>query len=158
MEIGRAASKPNWVIDSNPRLKKQRDEQNKRMQRKLLRIVVSDLLCWIPVSIMAFCRLAGQVLLAEMFSLFYVISFVVAGVDIPLDSYLPVGLIIIPINSALNPFLYSDLPDVIWNKLEPARNLFHTYCYVPLVRIYRGKSFHLLALLIIIHTSIATKK
>lgn len=39
--------------------------------------------------------------------------YIISGIEIPTDAYLPTGLLIIPINSALNPFLYSDLPDVM---------------------------------------------
>lgn len=41
-----------------------------------------------------------------------------AGVNIPKDVYLPAGLLIVPINSALNPILYSDLPEIVWDKLK----------------------------------------
>ena len=45
-----------------------------------------------------------------------------SGVEIPTDAYLPTGLILIPINSALNPFLYSNLPDFLWSKFKQSRD------------------------------------
>lgn len=48
-------------------------------------------------------------------------SILYSGVDIPNDAYLPAGLVIIPINSALNPFLYSRLSDMIWDKTSSTR-------------------------------------
>lgn len=35
--------------------------------------------------------------------------------------YVPVGTILIPINSAVNPIIYSDVLLWLWNKLLPAR-------------------------------------
>lgn len=40
----------------------------------------------------------------------------ISGIDIPKDAYLPTGLLILPINSALNPFLYSNLADLILSR------------------------------------------
>ncbi|XP_039271686.2 uncharacterized protein LOC120346100 [Styela clava] len=77
-------------------------ERAGRMQRKVTRIVVTDFLCWMPICLMGFLQ--------------------VFGVPISKDAYVPVSLIIIPINSALNPFLYSDAPDYIWEKSHPARS------------------------------------
>lgn len=45
------------------------------------------------------------------------------GIHIPSDAYIPAGLIIIPINSALNPLLYSDLLDVVMEKLTGVKRL-----------------------------------
>nr|XP_039250278.1 G-protein coupled receptor GRL101-like [Styela clava] len=81
-----------------------REEIAPALQRKITRIVVTDFLCWMPVCIMGFLQ--------------------VAGVDIPNDAYVPVALILLPINSALNPFLYSDTPEYIWEKCKPLRDLF----------------------------------
>nr|XP_039261826.1 relaxin receptor 1-like isoform X2 [Styela clava] len=68
-------------------------ERAKSMQKKVTVIIITDLLCWMPICIMGFLQ--------------------VAGIDIPNDAYLPVGLIIIPINSMINPMLYYALPKPI---------------------------------------------
>ncbi|XP_077969490.1 relaxin receptor 1-like [Styela clava] len=73
-----------------------------KMQQKISRIILTDFLCWMPVCIMGFLQ--------------------VSGINIPYDAYVPVGLVIIPINSGLNPFLYSDGPDYVWEKLRPVRS------------------------------------
>ncbi|XP_077972986.1 relaxin receptor 1-like isoform X2 [Styela clava] len=74
---------------TNQQLKK----RAKSMQKKVTVIIITDLLCWMPICIMGFLQ--------------------VAGIDIPNDAYLPVGLMIIPINSMINPMLYYALPTPI---------------------------------------------
>nr|XP_039255128.1 G-protein coupled receptor GRL101-like [Styela clava] len=72
-----------------------------KMQKKITLIILTDFLCWMPVCVMGFLT--------------------VSGINIPYDAYVLVGWIIIPINSSLNPFLYSDGPDYVWEKLSPVR-------------------------------------
>ena len=74
----------------------QREKQQSRMQRRISRIIITDFLCWIPICIMAFVKLSG----------FYVddVAYIVSA-----------GLLL-PINSAFNPLLYSSL----LNKLKKA--------------------------------------
>lgn len=76
-----------------------RSRSSSKLQRKITRIVVTDFLCWIPICIMAFLQLGG--------------------IHIRNELYVPVGTILIPINSCLNPFLFSELPDIMWNKISP---------------------------------------
>ena len=45
------------IVGSN--VEDMRNKENKRLQNKLLRIVASDFLCWIPVCIMTFVHFAG---------------------------------------------------------------------------------------------------
>ncbi|XP_077969484.1 G-protein coupled receptor GRL101-like [Styela clava] len=89
-------------------------ERGIKMQKKISRIILTDFLCWMPVCIMGFLQ--------------------VFGISIPYDAYVPVGLIIIPINSGLNPFLYSDVPDYAWKKLSPARSWIYKNTVGRLVR------------------------
>nr|XP_039273232.1 uncharacterized protein LOC120347366 [Styela clava] len=42
----------------------------------------------------------------------------VIGIDISLDGYLAISLILIPINSAFNPVIYYLEPTVVWKKLS----------------------------------------
>ncbi|XP_077968445.1 relaxin receptor 1-like [Styela clava] len=74
-------------------------ERGKKMRRKITRIIVKDFLSWMSICFMAFMQ--------------------VAGVDIPNDTYVVVGLILIPINSALNPLLFSEAPEYIWQRVKP---------------------------------------
>ena len=63
--------------------------QTARMQQRIARIIVTDFCCWIPICIMAYLRLGVK------FSDFvYQIS----------------AVLLLPINSALNPFLFTSLP------------------------------------------------
>ena len=71
----------------------QREKEQSRMQRRISRIIITDFLCWIPICIMAFVKLSG----------FYVndIAYIVSA-----------GLLL-PINNAFNPLLYSSLLDML---------------------------------------------
>ena len=66
------------------------------MQRKILRLVMTDFCCWVPICIMAFVKLAG----APVSDTAYAFS----------------AIILLPLNSALNPILYSSLLDSMIRK------------------------------------------
>ena len=72
----------------------QRDKQQSKMQRRISRIIITDFLCWIPICVMAFVKLSG----------FHVDDF----------AYIVSAGLLLPINSAFNPLLYSSL----LNKLK----------------------------------------
>ena len=76
----------------------QRDKEQSRMQRRVSRIVITGFLCWIPICIIAFVKLSG----------FYVddIAYNVSA-----------GLLL-PINSAFKPLLYSSLLDKLKIRLK----------------------------------------
>ena len=80
----------------------QREKEQSRMQRRISRIIITKFLCWIPICIMAFVKLSG----------FYVddVAYIVSA-----------GLLL-PINSAFNPLLYSSLLD----KLRETFNIRRT--------------------------------
>ena len=80
----------------------QREKQQSRMQRRISRIIITDFLCWIPICIMAFIKLSG----------FYVddVAYIVSA-----------GLLL-PINSAFNPLLYSSLLDKLKETFKKLRN------------------------------------
>ena len=67
----------------------QRNIENKRMQRRISRIIITDFICWIPICIMAFIKFIG----VYVDDVAYIVS---AGA-------------LLPINSAFNPLLYSSL-------------------------------------------------
>ena len=76
----------------------QREKQQSRKRRRISRIIITDFLCWIPICIMAFVKLSG----------FYVddVAYVVSA-----------GLLL-PINSAFNPLLYSSLLDKLTETFQ----------------------------------------
>ena len=76
----------------------QRNTENKRMQRRISRIIITDFMCWIPICIMTFVKLSG----IYVDDVAYIVS---AG-------------LLLPINSAFNPLLYSSLIEKIvkWMK------------------------------------------
>ena len=65
-------------------------EQEAKMQKRIARIIVTDFCCWIPICILAYVRL---------------------GVYFSDIAYQITAVLLLPINSALNPFLFSSLPD-----------------------------------------------
>ena len=69
---------------------KRRPEQSKKMQKRVARIIATDFCCWIPICIMAYVRL---------------------GVKFSTVAYEISAVLLLPINSLLNPFLFSPLPD-----------------------------------------------
>ncbi|CAK8690636.1 unnamed protein product [Clavelina lepadiformis] len=72
-------------------------KQARKLQNRLARLIFTDFLCWIPVCLMAYLKLAGVYLSPDV----YAIS---AGV-------------LLPINSALNPLLYSPFMDKLLQGL-----------------------------------------
>ena len=72
-------------------VKNQTEKTDSRLQRRILRIIVTDFLCWIPICIIAFVKLSG--------------------IYVDDVAYIVTAGLLLPINSAFNPFLYSSLPD-----------------------------------------------
>ena len=76
------------------------------MQKKIFRILATDFCCWVPISIMAILS--------------------ISGVPISNTVYSFAAIILLPINSALNPFFYSNLIDTLCamlsRKLAVVRN------------------------------------
>jgi len=64
-------------------------ETNRGIQKRISRLLLTDFFCWIPVCIMAYLRVAGVVL--------------------PPDAYIVSAGFLLPINSAMNPLIYSKL-------------------------------------------------
>ena len=81
----------------------QTEKSNLRLQKRISRIIITDFLCWIPVCTIAFVKLSGL----------YVNDV----------AYIVTAGLLLPINSAFNPFLYSSLPDkLIGIFRKPKRN------------------------------------
>uniref|UniRef100_H2ZG91 G-protein coupled receptors family 1 profile domain-containing protein n=1 Tax=Ciona savignyi TaxID=51511 RepID=H2ZG91_CIOSA len=74
-------------VTSSETNKRHRSSQLHKMQMRVTRLVLTDFVCWIPICIMSFLQLGG--------------------VEIPNQAYAFSAVILLPINSALNPLLYS---------------------------------------------------
>ena len=77
---------------------RKRGKQQSRMQKRISRIIITDFLCWIPICITAFVKISGF----HVDDVAYIVS---AGV-------------LLPINSAFNPLLYSSLLDKLKKTLK----------------------------------------
>ena len=66
-----------------------KEDLNQEMQKRISRLLLTDCFCWIPVCIMAYLK--------------------VAGLSLPPDAYIASAGFLLPINSAMNPLLYSKL-------------------------------------------------
>ena len=76
---------------------KKLSKQELRMQQRIARIIITDFTCWMPICIMSYLNFSG--------------------IDIPFVVYQISAVYLLPINSALNPFLYSSIPDKLIEKL-----------------------------------------
>ena len=72
------------------------------MERRIARLIFTDFCCWIPITTMAFLHFSGIVNLVDTMAV--VIS----------------AIILLPINSVLNPTLYSSYIDTVFNKVRNA--------------------------------------
>ncbi|XP_041362802.1 G-protein coupled receptor GRL101-like [Gigantopelta aegis] len=92
---------------------KKRSDQDMKVARKLSLIVLTNFSCWFPICVMG---------LAAM-----------NGVDIGGDIYAWVAVFVLPVNSAINPFIYT-IPSLFHKKAkkEPATAL-HLSTYLPTV-------------------------
>ena len=86
--IWKYSSKSSANIRKNQKISNQK--QDSKMQKRIARIIATDFCCWIPICILAYVRL---------------------GVYFSDIAYQISAVLLLPINSALNPFLFSSLPD-----------------------------------------------
>ncbi|XP_076819984.1 relaxin receptor 1-like [Clavelina lepadiformis] len=95
-----------WKIKKRPFKGDKAQKQHAKMNQRIARIIVSDFLCWVPICIMAYISVSGEKLPdgVEIFT---------AGV-------------LLPINSAFNPILYSPYIETkveyLWKRIRPNRN------------------------------------
>ena len=89
-------------------------KQVSRLQKRIARIIATDFVCWIPICIMSYINISGT--------------------TIPFIAYQISAVYLLPINSALNPFLYSSLPDIMMKKLFGCKKQ-----TINLVAIFRNK-------------------
>lgn len=81
-------SKPRLLRKKSTLPKKCAKSQSKNIQRRVALLVASDFACWVPCCMIAFLRLGG--------------------VNVSNTIYAFAAIILLPINSALNPILYSN--------------------------------------------------
>ena len=74
-------------------VKNQTEKTDSKLQRRISRIIITDFLCWIPICIIVFVKLSGIRVYVD---------------DV---AYIVTAGLLLPINSAFNPFCYSSLPD-----------------------------------------------
>ena len=72
-------------------------QQGNEIQRRIALLVITDCICWVPVCFM---------------SLFFLFGFA-----IPDGAYVITAVLLLPINSAINPLLYSSFLRAVWVKL-----------------------------------------
>ena len=77
-------------------------KQENKMRKRIAILIATDFCCWVPICIMSFVR--------------------IRGVEFPIFVYQISAVFLLPINSALNPFLYSLLPDILRKKLKFKKN------------------------------------
>ena len=94
------------------------NKQVTRMQKRIARIIATDFCCWIPICVMAYVRLG--------FEFEDVIAYQITAV------------LLLPINSALNPFLFSSLPDELFSLCSRGRQLFQKSESVAWLKIKTG--------------------
>ncbi|XP_039269622.2 uncharacterized protein LOC120344178 [Styela clava] len=72
-------------------------DRSSSMQKKIIRLVASDFCCWMPLCIIALLNFTG-------------------AIKARAEIYAATAIIILPINSVLNPLMYSNIVDVVWKK------------------------------------------
>ena len=87
------------ITSKRPVSTRQVDIQNNKMQRRIARLLVTDFACWIPLCIIAYVKYSTNVIL-------------------PRDLYAATIVFLLPINSALNPLLYSPIFEKLFNRIS----------------------------------------
>ena len=95
MQLNRSVKKVTDGSDNNNNMHVARLKQQKRSQRKITLIIATDMLCWLPVLVISGLHM-GQVVDATPY-------------------YGALSVIVLPINSIINPLLYSDS---VYGKFE----------------------------------------
>lgn len=90
--------------NTEKRLEGKNDAISTGLRRKATIVVLTDFLCWIPVCVIGFIHLTRENSASES--------------ALNNQYYLPIALIVLPINAALNPFIYSAVPWFVWGKFQ----------------------------------------
>ncbi|CAK8682042.1 unnamed protein product [Clavelina lepadiformis] len=90
-----------WKMRNRPIQSDNAQKQNVKMNQRITRIIISDFLCWVPICIMAYIS--------------------VSGVKLPDGVEIFTAGVLLPINSAFNPVLYSPYIEtkfkILWKKI-----------------------------------------
>jgi len=78
---------------------RQVDVQNQKMQNRITRLLITDFFCWIPICITAFVKFA-------------------TNIELPIDIYAATIAFLLPINSAINPILYSPIFEKLYQNFK----------------------------------------
>ena len=100
---------------SRPNSNQQRREsENKKMHRRMFYIVMTDFICWIPLSIITLHFFVKSIYSSTCDYLSYKRS---------VEYWMPgVVIFVLPLNSVINPFIYS------FRFWKPLRKLYRVYC------------------------------
>ena len=101
-----AIYRANWANSKNASLNeeqaKRRYKRDMAIARQLSLVVITDFLCWCPICVMGLMAQSGH--------------------KIPSSAYAWSAVVVLPVNSAINPFLYtlrylvSDVINKIWRR------------------------------------------
>ena len=76
----------------------QASDRGRKMQRKITILILTDVTCWLPICVMSFLSMRSIVIP----SILYAVS----------------AIILLPINSSLNPVIYTDVMQMIFSVLR----------------------------------------
>ena len=94
--VKRSSSYRNCQKAYGPKELKKGSKINHEIQRRIALLIATDCICWVPICVMGF--------------------FSVAGYFIPDTAYAITAVVLLPINSALNPLLYSRILHMFWER------------------------------------------
>ena len=80
-------------------------KKSAKLQKRIARIIATDFCCWLPTCVLAYVRMCG--------------------IELSLIIYEITAVLLLPINSAVNPFLFSSLPDKL---IKLFQNCYLKYC------------------------------
>ena len=78
--------------------------REKRMQRRIARIILTDFCCWVPICVFFYVSINNRFILRNSIE--------------PELLYQILATSVLPINSVLNPFLFSSFIDKLWKKFR----------------------------------------
>ncbi|CAK8676610.1 unnamed protein product [Clavelina lepadiformis] len=73
-------------------------KQLRKIQRKIAMLIATDMCCWLPICIMTFISMSG--------------------VSLPSTAYAESAIILLPINSSLDPIIYANWEECCTNSLQ----------------------------------------
>ena len=91
------------VTSNRPISNKQVDIQNAKMQKRIARLLLTDFVCWIPICVIAFAK---HVYDFRLTNVIYAITIA----------------FLLPVNSALNPLLYTSFFDKLFDKIQKLKD------------------------------------